>query len=69
MKHVFLFVTTMQGLRFDRSRLVELWQIKEEVCGAGFEQSIGFVAIRSGQKRSKKNQEVILTSESAGKSF
>ena len=69
MKHVFLFVTTTQGLHFDRSHLVELWQIKEEVCGAGFEQTIGFVAIWSGQKRSKKNKKGFLTSESAGKSF
>jgi hypothetical protein len=60
----------MQGLRFDRSRLVELWQIKDKRgLRSRVRQSIVFVAIRSGQKRSKKNQKDILTSESAGKSF
>jgi len=60
----------MQGLRFDRSRLVELWQIKDKKgLRSRVRQSIVFVAIRSGQKRSKKNQKDILTSESAGKSF
>jgi len=42
-------------LCFDRSRLVELWQIKGEgVRGAGFEQSIDFVVIRSGHKKDVK---------------
>jgi len=66
---MYFYLLPRRKLHYYRSRLVELWQINEEVCGAGFKQRIGFVAIWSGQKRSKKNQKVILTSESAGKSF
>jgi hypothetical protein len=45
----------MQGLRFDRSRLVELWQIKDKRgLRSRVRQSIVFVAIRSGQKKDPK---------------
>ena len=45
-------------LRFDRSRLVELWQIKEEVCGAGFGRAFVLwpfgVATKKDVKRTRK---------------
>jgi hypothetical protein len=58
---MYFIVTTTQGLRFDRSRLVELWQIKDKRgLQSRVRQSIVLVVIRSGQKRSKKNQKDIL---------
>jgi hypothetical protein len=42
-------------LRFDRSRLVELWQIKDKRgLRSRVRQSIVFVATRSGQKKDPK---------------
>jgi hypothetical protein len=49
---MYFIVTTTQGLRFDRSRLVELWQIKDKRgLRSRVQQSIVFVVIRSGQKK------------------
>jgi hypothetical protein len=66
MQHVILFVTTMQGLRFDRSRPMELWQIKwGGLCGVGCMQNhkfvIGFVINQSGQKGPEEPKQIILT--------
>jgi hypothetical protein len=66
MQHVILFVTTAQGLRFDRYCPVELWQIKwGGLCGAGCVQNhkfvIGFVTNRSGQKGPEEPKRIVLT--------
>jgi hypothetical protein len=66
MKHVILFVTTMQVLHFDHSRLIESWQIKwGGLCGAGCMQNykfvIGFVINWSGQKGPEEPKQIVLT--------
>jgi hypothetical protein len=68
---MYFIVTTTQGLRFDRSRLVELWQIKDK---RGLRSRVSaehwfLVSFGVARKRIRKEPGRYSESGSAGKGF